>query len=68
MNCGTCKHWNLADQHFAAHGFGKCDARTHEADRKAIQTSDQHVCRIGKFVKADIRTVREREHAQGMLL
>jgi len=68
MNCGTCKHWNLADQSYARFGYGKCDARKHEADRLAIATSSQNVCRIGKFAKADPKVVAQREKEMASLL
>lgn len=67
MNCGTCKLWNLAGT-MGQQGFGQCLGRTNEVHRASITTSAQNECRIGKWVKADPKTVKAREAAGGALL
>lgn len=68
MNCGTCKHWNLNDSRLAPYGYGTCNARKHEADRMAISTSSQNICRIERFAKADPKVVAKREKEMASLL
>jgi hypothetical protein len=65
-NCGTCRHWDLAGT-LGQHGYGQCAKRVLHL-REAITTSAQHICRIGKFSKAEPKVVREREMTGGPLL
>lgn len=67
MNCGTCKHWDLAGS-LGQQGFGRCKARPPGYLRDGCTTSAQNICRIGKFAKADPKVVKQREQAQGSLL
>jgi hypothetical protein len=61
MNCGTCKHWNLKGSPMRAHGFGQCKADPDEAMRAGRTHSAQAICRLDKFVKADIAVIARRE-------
>ena len=67
MNCGTCKHWNLKGSLMRSHGFGQCKADPDEAMRAGRTHSAQALCRLDKFVRADIAVIarRERELSAG---
>jgi hypothetical protein len=48
QTCGQCKSWHLAGP-LVQHGYGQCAARPEQL-RAAITTTEQNVCRTGKFV------------------
>lgn len=64
--CGTCKFWSLAGT-MGQQGFGQCAMRPLHL-RESITTGAQFICKIGKFTKADAKTVQQREQMGGPLL
>ncbi len=66
--CVNCKNWALKNSPLKAHGYGNCQADTNPATRTARTYSSQNVCRIGKFIPAEARTVAAREKAMAVVL
>ena len=46
--CGQCRHFDLEASGMKHQGYGHCAARP-QATRAAHFTSEENVCRIGKF-------------------
>jgi hypothetical protein len=60
QTCGVCKFWDLAGS-LGQQGYGRCKARPPGFLREGCTTSAQHICRIGKFARAETRVVQARE-------